>query len=348
MATTPPPNPTKKSPFLDTLPPELRLRVYSHLLVASVPIKGPPARSPTTRYNLSTAILRVNKQINAEARSAFFGRNTFYITSLPSTRSSSTAKGEGVGEEEEEEGSGAFSPPLQLPDLPLVRHLEIDPLFPPPPPSTPTLRSSHHPGSGSSGGGGGEKKPSRAAQRYVLNLTYLLILVRPTLRSLSFTADARGYGVEPAPLPSSASLSPSSLPLSPSPSFSEDENENEEEEEDRDERDETSTLHIPTLLSAFQTLESHTRFLKAVSDLDSIKHLRVSFFFPESEFRFEVERQELCKRGLLFLACQTVFARSEIGIRAVLEGLERGEEEEEEGVGAFDGTRRGSVVQDVR
>jgi hypothetical protein len=303
-----PPTTTKKSPFLDTLPPELRLRVYSHLLVAPSPIKGPSARG-TTRYNLSTAILRVNRQINAEARSAFFGKNTFYVTSVRGTRSSSSSSKD--VEEEEEEGSGAFEPPLQLHDLSLVRHLEIDPLF------YPTRL-----GAGAAGG----KTACPAAQRYVLNLTYLLTLVRPSLRSLSFTADARPYA-------RSTSLSSSS--------------EEEEEEEDEDEESVNDALNIPKLLTSFQIIESHTRFLKALADLSSIKHLSVSFLFPESEFHFEVEREELCKRGLLFLACQTVFARSEIGVRALLEGL--GEEDEEgDGLGAFDGARRGSVVQEMR
>lgn len=301
MAKTPPT--TKKSPFLDTLPPELRLHVYSHLLVAPEPIKGPSARG-TTRYGLSTAILRVNRQINAEARSAFFGKNTFYITSVRGTRSPFSSPNN--PEEEEEEGTGAFSPPLQLHDLSLVRHLEIDPLF------YPTRQPSSSTG----------KTACPAAQRYVLNLTYLLALVRPSLRSLRFTADARPYA-----------------------GF-------ENDEEDEEEGDVDGALNIPKLLTSFYVIEGHVRFRKAVADLASVKHIAVSFLFPESEFHFEVEKGELCRRGLLFLACQTVFARSEIGVRALLEGL--GEEDGEEGelgdgLGAFDGARRGSVVvQEVR
>ena len=303
---------TQKSLFLDTLPPELRLRVYSHLLVAPEPIKGPSARG-TTRYGLSTAILRVNRQINAEARSAFFGKNTFYITSVRGTRSPSPSPNNPEEneeeEEEEEEGTGAFSPPLQLHDLSLVRHLEIDPLFYP----------TRQPRSSSSTG----KPACPAAQRYVLNLTYLLALVRPSLRSLRFTADARPYA-----------------------GFESDD-ENDEEAVD-------GALDIPRLLTSFHVMEGHARFRKAVADLASVKHVAVSFLFPESEFHFEVEKGELCRRGLLFLACQTVFARSEIGVRALLEGL--GEEDGEladgevgDGLGAFDGARRGSVVvQEVR
>ena len=305
MAKTPPT--TKKSPFLDTLPPELRLRVYSHLLVAPEPIKGPSARG-TTRYGLSTAILRVNRQINAEARSAFFGKNTFYITSVRGTRcpSPSPNNHEDAGEEEEE-GTGAFSPPLQLHDLPLVRHLEIDPLF------YPTRQPS-------SSSGAGAKTPCLAAQRYVLNLAYLLALVRPSLRSLSFTADARPYAVP----------------------------QNEEGGEGDDEG-EDGALNIPKLLTSFHVIEGHVRFRKAVADLAAVKHIAVSFFFPESEFCFEVEKGELCRRGLLFLACQTVFARSEIGVRALLEGLGDDDGVEDDGLGAFDGARRGSLVaQEVR
>lgn len=306
MAKTPPT--TKKSPFLDTLPPELRLRVYSHLLVAPEPIKGPSARG-TTRYGLSTAILRVNRQINAEARSAFFGKNTFYITSVRGTRcpSPSPNNHEDAGEEEEE-GTGAFSPPLQLHDLPLVRHLEIDPLFYP----------ARQPSSSSVSG----RTPCLAAQRYVLNLAYLLALVRPSLRSLSFTADARPYAVP----------------------------QNEEGgEDDGEDEDEDGALNIPKLLTSFHVIEGHVRFRKAVADLAAVKHIAVSFFFPESEFCFEVEKGELCRRGLLFLACQTVFARSEIGVRALLEGLGDDDGSEDDGLGAFDGARRGSLVaQEVR
>ncbi|OSS50508.1 hypothetical protein B5807_04715 [Epicoccum nigrum] len=299
-------SPTSKSPFLDMLPPELRLRVYDHLLVASVPVKGTTARR-NTRYGLCTAILRVNRQIHAEARSAFYGRNTFYITSVPGACTSPSSNDDAEQEQHVEEGSGAFEPPLQAHDLPLLRHLQIDPLF--------------YPGKPSAQSAAG--KPScPAAERYVLNLTYLLTLVGPTLRSLSFTADARPYarfGDEGCGVPSSRSPDDNS-------DNSEDEDEDEDEQEGPD-----APLNIPKLLTSFHIIEKHSRFLKAVADLASIRNLSVSFLFPESEFHFDVDKAELCRRGLLFLACQTVFARSEIGIQALLEGLgEEGSDEAEE------------------
>lgn len=301
-------SPTNKSPFLDMLPPELRLRVYDHLLVAPVPVKGTTARR-TTRYGLSTAILRVNRQIHAEARSAFFGRNTFYITSVPGAPSTDA-------DGDDEEGSGAFEPPLQIKDLALIRHLEIDPLF--------------YPGKRSAQLGGG-KPACSAAERYVLNLTYLLTLVGSTLRSLSFTADARPYARfedERCGAPSSSS-----------------DNHDEEDETEEEPADADGALNIPKLLTSFHIIESHARFRKAVTDLSSVRSVSVSFLFPESEFHFDVEKGELCRRGLLFLACQTVFARSEIGIKALLEGLGDDDGTEEAGDEVvLEGPRRGSVV----
>jgi hypothetical protein len=75
-----------RSPFLDILPPDLRLHIYTHLLVSPTPIKGPVARlHQAETYGLNTAILRTNKQIHDEARTVFLGRNTFSINSLPRT-----------------------------------------------------------------------------------------------------------------------------------------------------------------------------------------------------------------------------------------------------------------------
>ncbi|KAK1913469.1 hypothetical protein P3342_005405 [Pyrenophora teres f. teres] len=71
-----------RSPFLHVLPAELRLHIYTLLLVTPSPLKGPVARE-STKYDLHTAILRTNKQIHAEARSIFFGKTP---STLPRSR----------------------------------------------------------------------------------------------------------------------------------------------------------------------------------------------------------------------------------------------------------------------
>lgn len=294
---------TTKSPFLDMLPPELRLRIYDYLLVTDTTLKGVVARG-TTRYGLETKILRVNKQIYAEARNAFFGRNTFYVTSLPNQTDDDT------------EGSGAFEPPLQVKDLSLIRHLVVDPLYYPKKLQTqPSV--------------GGWKPVCPAAERYVMNLTHLLTLVESTLLSLSFNTDTRPYASFSSEMFDTLSSDDEGLDVA---------------------------LDVKKVLTAFHIIEEHSRFRKAVSDLHCVRDVAVTFNFPESDFNFNVEKRELCKRGLLFLACQTVFARSEIKIKAMLEELgddgseEARYEESENGSILLDGPRRESVsvVQEAR
>ncbi|KAJ4994345.1 hypothetical protein SVAN01_00174 [Stagonosporopsis vannaccii] len=293
-----------RSTLLDMLPPELRLRIYDYLLVADQSLKGIVARR-NTRYGLDTRILRVNKQIHAEARNAFFGKNTFYITSLPSR------------DDDDLEGSGAFEPPLQPRDLPLIRHLEVDPLFYPK-----TLKTEP--------GVGGWKPVCPAADRYIMNLTHLLGFVKSTLLSLSFTADTRRY----------ASFSDEAFGALAS-----------------DDESLDDSLDVKKVLTAFHVIEKNVRFRNAVSDLVAVRSVAVAFLFPESDFNYKVEKLELCKRGLLLLACQTVFARSEIKIKAMLDGLSEdeldeaeGEEADDSGNMALQGQRRESVgvVQEAR
>ena len=160
------PNP---SPFLGILPPCLRLQIYTHLLTTPVPIKGPTARQfQSETYNIHTSILRVSKQIHAEARHVFFGRNTFYINSLSPLSDS------------DEVGSGAFEPPLQLKDLALVRHLEVDLLYYPE-----TLRTTV------GWEGKGWQPVCPAAERYITSLSFLLGAVKESLISLKLAADVR-------------------------------------------------------------------------------------------------------------------------------------------------------------
>src|SRR5690242_16569083 len=292
------------SPLLDMLPPELRLRIYDYLLVADQPLKGVAARR-NTRYGLDTKILRVNKQIHAEARNAFFGKNTFYITSLPSQS------------DDDLDGSGAFEPPLQARDLPLIRHLEIDPLFYP-------KKLKTEPGVG------GWKPICPAAERFIMNLTHLLGFVKSTLLSLSFTADTRPY----------ANFSDEMFGALAS-----------------DDESLDDSLDVKKVLTAFHVIEGNVRFRNAMSNLVAVRNVAVAFAFPESDFNYKVEKTELCNRGLLFLACQTVFARSEIKIKAMLDGLsedELNEAEEDEanesGGMTLGGQRRESVgvMQEAR
>jgi len=160
----PKPNP---SPFL-TLPPDLRLKIYTYILVSRIPIKGPSARQSTT-YDIHTAILRVNKQIHSEARHVFFGLNTFHITSSPG--------GDG-------EGEGAFEPPLQLKDLGLVRRLVVDLVYWP--------RAGRKEGE--------EWVQRRGAERYVTSLAFVLSAAKQSLTSLQLLGDARPY-TTPSPSP---------------------------------------------------------------------------------------------------------------------------------------------------
>jgi hypothetical protein len=299
------------SPFLDLLPPELRLRIYEHLLVASTPLKGIVARRGS-KYGLSTSILRTNAQIYAEARAAFFSKNTFYISSLPPP----------VSTDDDIEGSGAFEPPLQAKDLPLIRHLQIDPLYYPKNLTT------------QPGAVGGWKPVCPAAERYIMNLTHVLTFVRSTLLSLSFRTDTRPYagfsddmfGVLAGELAGDSAAV--------------------EDDEVLDD-----ALDVKKMLTSFHVIEGNLRFRKAVRELEAVRSIAVSFNFPESDFNFQVEKAELCKRGLLFLASQTIFARSEIKIKAMLDGMGDGsldEVEEEEDAMSLTGRRRESVVEEAR
>ncbi|KAF1929410.1 uncharacterized protein M421DRAFT_19549, partial [Didymella exigua CBS 183.55] len=260
------------SPFLDSLPPELRLRIYGYLLVSAQPLKGPIARQGM-RYNLDTKILCANKQIYAEARAVFFSKNTFYISSSspPALSSSSSSL----------EGSGAFEPPLQAKDLPLIRHLEIDPLY------YPTQLTTQP-------GPGGWKPVCPAAERYITTLTHVLSFVGRSLLSLSFKADTRPYaGFADDVFGALAGLDDGA----------------------------EETLDVRKVLTGFHAIERNARFREAVRELEAVRTVAVSFFFPESDFHFVIEKGELCRHGLLFLASQTIFARSEIKIKALLEGM---------------------------
>lgn len=160
------------SPFLDRVPPEIRLQIYSYLLVAPTPIKGTIARSfQNESYHLHTSILRTNKQIYNEAKYIFFGLNTFHITSAPS-----------LSGDDSSSVPGSFEPPLQLRDLPLIRHLRIDPLYVPSQVHVAVTRE-----------GNEWMSVCTGADRYATSLGFLLSTVKKTLLSLEFVADSRPY-----------------------------------------------------------------------------------------------------------------------------------------------------------
>ncbi|KAF2131194.1 hypothetical protein P153DRAFT_271804, partial [Dothidotthia symphoricarpi CBS 119687] len=280
---------------LDALPPDLRLRIYTHLLVASTPLKGPTARQ-TAKYNLHTSIMRVSRKFHAETRSVFFGKNTFYLSSIPpSPGRPGTADHQQQQRQDDRhhDGSGAFEPPLQLPDLPLVRHLEIDLLYYPAVLTTvPQLD------------GCGWRPLCTGAERYAATLGHVLTFVRNTLSSLKFIADVQPYMVERGD------------------GSSTDETEEETDTEtDAEEAEEEESFDVKKLLTGFHAAGTNPRFNAALADLP-FPDIPVSFVFPDSYFGFVVEKEVLCKRGLLFLAGQVVFARNELRMRALLEELD--------------------------
>jgi hypothetical protein len=161
-----------RSPFLDILPPDLRLHIYTHLLVSPSPIKGPVARlHQAERYGIHTAILSTNKQIHDEARTVFLGRNTFSINSLPP-----------LTDHDDDDGNGAFEPPLQLADLPLIRRLHVDLLYYPNVLKTAEGKD-----------GLGWKPVCLGAERYINSLSFLLSFTKESLVSLKLKADVRSY-----------------------------------------------------------------------------------------------------------------------------------------------------------
>ena len=295
-STTPTTTTTTRSPFLDVLPPELRLHIYSHLLVASTPLKGQLARQDK-EYDLHTAILRTNKQIHHEARSIFFGRNTFYITSIPPTR---PVNHDPHPDDDEEEGSGAFEPPLQLRDLPLVRHVEIDLLYYPK--SMQTIRDRRT---------GVWKPVCVGAQRYSTSLSYLLSAVETSLLSLKLCADTRRY-VDESKLCNTSSSTATSSGFGSS----------NKEKGDR--------LELQRMLTGFYMADANPLFRKALARLD-VANIALHFDFPESYFDFVVAKKVLCSQSLVELAGQVLGVRSNIRLEAAKQDSGEGNEVAREG-----------------
>jgi hypothetical protein len=285
-----------RSPFLDILPTELRVHIFTHLLVTDTPLQGRVARQ-NTKYGLHTAILRTNKQIHEEARSIFFGKNTFSITSVPPAPSPTN---NGI----EEEGSGAFEPPLQLKDLPLVRHLEIDLLYYPR-----TVRTVTNLNTGS------WTPFSIGAQRYITSVSYVLGAVKSSLLTLRFCADVRRYA-DILLAPATTIAATSSVPV--------DAEEDEEEEVDL----EKDTLDPKRILTGFLTADTNPRFKAALAKLP-LHSIPLHFDFPESYFDFVVDMDVLCQQSLGDLVGQVLVKRGEIRSIAALQELGEGDVVEE-------------------
>jgi hypothetical protein len=141
MATTtmphsPTPNPSPpRCLFLDALPPELRLNVYSHLVVSPLPVHGKSSRQspsqshiqhPSSATRLHLSILQANRQIHAEAKAVFLSRNEFCISSTSNIEPSNAELGKGNVNSSFLEH---ISPSFSHQDLPFLRRLTIDPVF---------------------------------------------------------------------------------------------------------------------------------------------------------------------------------------------------------------------------
>ena len=309
--------PATHSPFLDVLPPELRLNIYSHLLVASTPLKGQLARKDKT-YDLHTAILRTNRQIYYEARSVFFGKNTFYITSIPptSSRTNQGPGGEDAGDDDVE-GSGAFEPPLQLRDLPLVRHLEIDLLYYPKTMLTVQDRRT-----------GIWKPVCVGAQRYSTSLSYLLSAVETRLLSLKLCADARRYMDDARPSDHAISNTNSNHSTSTT---------NTTNSKDHDDR-----LQTQRLLTGFYMADANPLFRKALARLH-IADMALHFDFPESYFDFVVVKKVLCRQNLVELAGQVLNVRNDIRLKAARHASATGPDDDD-GDDDFEFATEGAVT----
>ncbi|KAF2712744.1 hypothetical protein K504DRAFT_427335 [Pleomassaria siparia CBS 279.74] len=174
------PQVSSKCNFMDTLPPELRLGVYEYLVVSPSPLRGKTARKESDKAGLDLAILRVNRQIHDEALALFYGKNTFYISSMPrdqlpptdlSTPADTAAKGPALHVAE-------FDPPLPFSRWPMIRHLTINLLYLPK-----TLISE------SGRNGVGWKPVDLGAAAYISRLVALLMACTRGLLSLKLAAE---------------------------------------------------------------------------------------------------------------------------------------------------------------
>ncbi|KAH7090186.1 hypothetical protein FB567DRAFT_558505 [Paraphoma chrysanthemicola] len=272
--------------YLLSIPPEIRSQIYIYILTSSLPLKGPNARKFTGEtYDIHTSILRTSQQIHAEARHVFFSRNTFHITSLPHQHPSPET-------DDDDQGSGAFEPPLQLKDLPLVRSLQLDLVYWP-------RRLRTHTGSD----GLGWRPLSISAERYVSSLSFVLGAVKESLVRLKFVGDVRPYMYQDVAMG---------------------EADGKDAAEDEDEG-----LDVKKMLTGFHVADTNSRFRSALGEV-KVAEVGMRCDFLDSYFEFGVEKDVVLRSGLVYLVGQVLIARSEARMNAVLRELEVKEGDEEE------------------
>jgi hypothetical protein len=177
IVSTPKAEAPKKCSFLDKLPPELRLTIYEYLVISPSPLKGKTARKANEKTGMNLNILRVNRQIHKEALPLFYGKNTFYVSSIPDSPPSTTQIS--APEKQLELGLlGTFDPPLPRSNWSLIRHLTINMLYLPE-----TLVSEP------SADGIGWKPIDPGATAYISLLVSLLQNCTSRLLSLTLVAD---------------------------------------------------------------------------------------------------------------------------------------------------------------
>jgi hypothetical protein len=257
--------------LLHTLPPELRLEIYTHLLTTPHPFFVCTARG-AQKYNIHTAILRTCKQIHNEARHVFFSRNTFAITPLPSVSPAyhrSPPNAAEKGETGDEEGGLLkFEPPLQQIDLPLLRHLSIDILYYP---KTLTI--------GTWSDDRGWLPIAPRAQEYITSISHMLSAVDANLRTLEITADVRPY-TTPVLLHEYGYVGGRG-----------------------------GVLDVKKYLTGFYFADQNPAFGDAIAGLRNVKDVELRFEFKESWFRFTVTRDEVTERKLVGLAGEVLTMR---------------------------------------
>ncbi|KAH7075958.1 hypothetical protein BKA63DRAFT_443256 [Paraphoma chrysanthemicola] len=267
--------------YLLSIPPEIRSQIYTYLLTSPLPLKGPNTRKYTgEKYDIHTSILRTSQQLHAEARHVFFGRNTFHITSLPHQNPSPET-------DDDDQGSGAFEPPLQLKDLPLVRSLQLDLVYWP-------RRLRTHTGSD----GLGWRPLSIGAERYVSSLSFVLGAVKESLVRLKFVGDVRPYMYQDVAMG---------------------------EVDGKDAADEDEGLDVKKMLTGFHVADTNARFRSALGEV-KVAEVGMRCEFLDSYFEFGVEKDVVLRSGLVYLIGQVLIARSEARMNAVLRELEDKEE----------------------
>ena len=265
--------------FLDSLPPELRIYVYSYLVLATSPLQGQTARQQPTGLNLS--ILRTNRCIYEEAKAVFLAKNVFYISSLVAARDANEVLGA-------EEGERLFEPSFTQHELKAVRHLEIDPVY----------RSEDV----------GEEMVCveywRPADLGAAEYSKFIPLSVPsrTTRVNHSTLNKHTTNLPPPKVKSlthllqTTTLRTLRLTATPPPH-----------------------LTTKQTLTSFFTANRSPSFAAALaSHGPAIAKIPIAFEFQDCYYRISVEPDALMHRSIMFLGCQVMFSRSQIRIQRMM------------------------------